>query len=144
MEMLVNPTGLTDEEVRTTLVQMAQSITLQAQAMTAQAEQQGVPMENPPASTMVNRLSDITRMNPPFFTGSKTSEDPRSLWTRCIRSWWLWGPQILRKQSWLPINSRMFHRLGARCGKIVEFWGKFRSLGSCLRQPFWRYSFPER
>ena len=34
MEMPVNPTGLTDGEVGTTLVQMAQAIILQAQAMT--------------------------------------------------------------------------------------------------------------
>ena len=46
-----------------------------AQDMTAQAAQQGVPMENPPASTMVNRLSDITRMNPPVYAGSKIAED---------------------------------------------------------------------
>ena len=26
---------------------------------------------------------------------------------RCIRFWWLWVPQILRKQSWLTINSRV-------------------------------------
>ena len=32
--MPVNPTGLTDGEVGTTLVQMAQAIILQAQAMT--------------------------------------------------------------------------------------------------------------
>ena len=36
MELPVNPTGLTDREVRKSLVDMAQAITLQAQAMTAQ------------------------------------------------------------------------------------------------------------
>ena len=48
MEMHVNPTGLTDGEVRKYLVQMAQAIPLQAHAMKAQVEQQGVPKENPP------------------------------------------------------------------------------------------------
>ena len=46
MEMPVSPVGLTDGKVRTTLVQISQAITLQAQAMTAQAEQQGVPKKN--------------------------------------------------------------------------------------------------
>ena len=75
MEVPVNPTWLTYVEVRTTLVQMAQSITLQAQAMTAQAEQQGVPRKNPRASTMANRLRDFTRMNPPTYIESKIFEN---------------------------------------------------------------------
>ena len=70
LEMPVNPAWLTDWEVRTTLVQMDQSITLQAQVMTTQAEQQGVPMKNPPASTMGSRLRDFMRRNPPIYTGS--------------------------------------------------------------------------
>ena len=40
-------------------------------------------------------------------------------------------------------HSRILHRLGARCGKIAEFRAEFRSLGSCLRNPFWRDSFLE-
>ena len=67
MEMLVNPTGLTDGEVRTTLVQMAQAITLQAQAMISLAEQQGVPNKN--------KLRDFTRMNPLIYTGSQIVEN---------------------------------------------------------------------
>ena len=35
MSMLVNPVGLTNAEVRTSLAQMAQAITMLAQAMTA-------------------------------------------------------------------------------------------------------------
>ncbi|TMW99832.1 hypothetical protein EJD97_001882, partial [Solanum chilense] len=71
MEMHVNQTGLTDGEVRTVLVQMAQSITLQAHSMIAQVDQEGFPWENPPASTMANRLSDFMRMNPLVYTGCK-------------------------------------------------------------------------
>ncbi|TMX03080.1 hypothetical protein EJD97_018434 [Solanum chilense] len=71
MEMHDNPTGLTDGEVRTALVEIAQTITLQAHAMTAQAEQQGVSRENPPASTMANRLRDFMRINPLVYTGLK-------------------------------------------------------------------------
>ncbi|TMX00248.1 hypothetical protein EJD97_001134 [Solanum chilense] len=67
MEMYVNPNGLIDRELRTTLVQMAQPITLQALAMIAQAKQQGVPRENPPSSTMASRLRDFTRVNPPVY-----------------------------------------------------------------------------
>ncbi|TMW89631.1 hypothetical protein EJD97_016868 [Solanum chilense] len=58
MEMPVNPTGFADGEVRTTLVQMAQSITLQTQSMTAQAE-----------------LRDFTRVNPPVYPRSKIAEN---------------------------------------------------------------------
>ena len=54
---------------------MDQVITLQAQATTAQVEQQGVPKENPPASTMSNILRDFMRMNPPIYTGSRIVED---------------------------------------------------------------------
>ena len=68
MELHVNPAELIDGEVRTTLVQMAQAITLQAQTMTAQAEQQGVPKKNQPSSTMVNMLRDFMRVNPIVYT----------------------------------------------------------------------------
>nr|XP_010313133.1 uncharacterized protein LOC104644677 [Solanum lycopersicum] len=54
---------------------MDQAITLQDQAMTAEAEQQGVPRMNPPANTMDSRLRDFTRMNPYLYTGSKIVED---------------------------------------------------------------------
>ena len=56
---------------------MAQAITMQAQAMTAQVKRQDVQRENPPVRSMADRLRDFTRMNPPIFTGSKTSEDPQ-------------------------------------------------------------------
>ncbi|TMX04372.1 hypothetical protein EJD97_009229 [Solanum chilense] len=75
MEMPLNPNWLTDGAVRTTLIQMAQSITLQAQAMTSQAEQQGVPRKKPHANTMANRLRDFTRMNPPTYIESKIVEN---------------------------------------------------------------------
>ncbi|TMX04584.1 hypothetical protein EJD97_007267, partial [Solanum chilense] len=71
MEMSVKPNGLTDGEVRTALVDMAQPIIIQAHAKTAQAEQQGVPRENPPSSTMASRLRDFTRVNPPIYSGFK-------------------------------------------------------------------------
>ena len=70
-EMSVNPTGLTDGEVKTLFVQMAQSITLQAKTMTDQEEQQGATRKNPPASTIATTLRDFMRMNPPIYTGSK-------------------------------------------------------------------------
>ena len=75
MEMLVNPAGLTDGQVRIDLVQMSQAITLQGQAMTAQIEQQGVPRQNPPSSTIVSRLRYFTRRNPPIYTRSKIDEN---------------------------------------------------------------------
>ena len=74
------------------------------QSMTAKVNLQNVERENPPVRSMADRLRDFTRMNPHIFTGSKTSEDPRSFRMRCIRFWWLWGPPILRKQSLLLIS----------------------------------------
>ena len=75
--MLVYPVGLTDAEVRASLAQMAQAITLQAQAMTVQVNRQDVLRENPPVRRLADRLRDFMRMNPPIFTGSKLSEDPQ-------------------------------------------------------------------
>lgn len=43
--------------------------------MTAQAEQYGVPGENPPSTTMDRRLRDFTRVNPPVYTGCNISKD---------------------------------------------------------------------
>ena len=75
--MPVNPAGLTDAEVRASLAQMAQAITMQAQAMTAQVNRQDVLRENPPVRSMADRLRDFTRMNPQIFTGAKTLEYPQ-------------------------------------------------------------------
>ena len=75
--MPVNPTGLTNAEVRAYLAQIAQDITMQAQSMTDQVDRQNVQRKNPPVCSMVDRLRDFTRMNPPIFRGSKTSRDPQ-------------------------------------------------------------------
>ena len=75
--MQVNPTGLTDAEVRTTLSQMDQSITMQVQDMMAQANRQDVQRENPVVHSMADKLHDFTRTNPTIFTGSKTLQDPQ-------------------------------------------------------------------
>ncbi|XP_027772354.1 uncharacterized protein LOC114076853 [Solanum pennellii] len=56
---------------------MAQAITMQAQAMTAQVNREDVQRENRLVRSMADRLRDFTRMNPPIFTGAKTSEDPQ-------------------------------------------------------------------
>ncbi|TMW85548.1 hypothetical protein EJD97_022970 [Solanum chilense] len=45
--------------------------------MTAQANRQVVPRENQHMSTMVSRLRDFTRMNPPTLYRSKVDEDPQ-------------------------------------------------------------------
>ena len=68
-------TVLTNQEVRAALVQMAQSITAQEHAITAQATREGSPRKNPHASTMARRMKDFTRMNPSVYFGSKTNED---------------------------------------------------------------------
>ena len=56
---------------------MAQAITMQAQATTALVNRQDFERENPPIRSIADRLRHFTRMNPPIFTGSKTSKDPQ-------------------------------------------------------------------
>ena len=66
-QVLVKPLAITDGEVRETLFQIAQAITTQAQAITAQANREVVPRENQYASTMTSHLRDFWRMNPRMF-----------------------------------------------------------------------------
>ena len=68
--MPVDPAGLIDAEMQTALVQMAQAITIKAQA-----NRQDVQRENQPVRSMADRLRDFTRMKPLILRGSKTSED---------------------------------------------------------------------
>ncbi|XP_069152792.1 uncharacterized protein [Solanum lycopersicum] len=74
----VNPVTLTNGEVRTTLVQMGQAITVQAHAITSQTTRESSPRENLYASTMASRQRDFTRMNPSVYFRSRTNEDPRN------------------------------------------------------------------
>ena len=73
--MPVNPARLTDVEVRASLDQIAQAITMGAQYMTALVNRQDVRRKNAPVCSMADRLCDFTRINPPLFIGVKTSED---------------------------------------------------------------------
>ncbi|TMX03105.1 hypothetical protein EJD97_018207, partial [Solanum chilense] len=68
--------------------------------------------------------------------GLRLQRTPRSLWMRCIRFWCLWGPQILRRLRWLPISSRMLHRLGARCGRIAELSAEFQEMREAKVEKF--------
>ena len=54
--MLVNPAGLIDVKVWAYLAQMAQAITMQAQAMIAQVNRQNVERENQLVHSMADRL----------------------------------------------------------------------------------------
>ena len=54
--MSVSPAGLTNAEVRESMSQMAQAITMQAQAMIAQVNRQNVERENQLVHSMADRL----------------------------------------------------------------------------------------
>ncbi|XP_049410542.1 uncharacterized protein LOC125873715 [Solanum stenotomum] len=68
---------MTNEKVRSALLMMAQAVTTQTQAMTAQATRGVESNVNPNVSTMSSRLIDFVRMNPPRFLGFKVGEDPQ-------------------------------------------------------------------
>ncbi|XP_049345422.1 uncharacterized protein LOC125809933 [Solanum verrucosum] len=68
---------MTNEEVRPALLIMAQAVTTQAQAMTAQANKDVRPRVNANESSMASRLRDFSRMNPPEFLATKVEEDPQ-------------------------------------------------------------------
>ena len=73
--MMVNPTWLTDVEVRAYLAHMLKDIAMHAQSMN-QVNRKNVQRENPPVRRWADRLRDFTRMNPPIFIGSNTLLDP--------------------------------------------------------------------
>ncbi|TMW92141.1 hypothetical protein EJD97_013450 [Solanum chilense] len=76
-----SPPPLTDDNMRTALLQMAQAITTQAQrattqsqSMMAQANREVVPRPHQQVTTMASDLRYFTRMNPRTFYGSKVDE----------------------------------------------------------------------
>ena len=68
---------MADGEVRVDLLQMAQAITTQAQAITTQDNREVVPWENQHVNTMARHLWYFTRMNTHIYFGSKVDEDPQ-------------------------------------------------------------------
>ena len=59
------------------MAQIALTITMKSQSMTAKVNRHNVHKENPLVGSMAKRLRDFTRMNPHIFTKSKTSEDTK-------------------------------------------------------------------
>ncbi|WMV37708.1 hypothetical protein MTR67_031093 [Solanum verrucosum] len=67
---LINPPTMSDVEVRSTLLMLAQ-------AMMVQANRDVGTHVNPNINFAASRLRDFSRMNPPEFLGSKVGEDPQ-------------------------------------------------------------------
>ena len=65
-----------DGYIRSSLIQLSQDDTVQAQDMMAQANRDIVPRPHQQITTMTSRQRDFTRMNPPILYGSKADEDP--------------------------------------------------------------------
>ena len=118
--ILVNPAGLTDAEVWESLAQMAQAITMQAQAMNSKVNRQNFERENPPQRSMADRLRDFTRMNRPIFTVSNTLEDPQEFVDEVHKILVDMGPTDTERAEFVSYSPRMLHRLGARCCRIAE------------------------
>ena len=75
-QLSVNPTWLTNVEVRNALLQIAQTITTQAQAITSQSAREDASRENSHARTMAGRVRYFMRMNPTIYYGSTTHKNP--------------------------------------------------------------------
>lgn len=76
-EVLVNPPAMTNDEVRASLLQMAQSITTQDHVFTGEANSEVVPQEKPHAFIIASRFRHFTRMHPLILFRSKFYEDPQ-------------------------------------------------------------------
>uniref|UniRef100_M1DKB0 Gag-pol polyprotein n=1 Tax=Solanum tuberosum TaxID=4113 RepID=M1DKB0_SOLTU len=78
----INPSAMSDMEVRSAFKMLAQAMMTQAQALTTQARAV-TSHANRGVVTHVNlaalRVRDFSRMNPPKFHGSKVEEDPQRL-----------------------------------------------------------------
>ena len=109
--MPFNLVGLTDAEVRASLTQMAQT-------MTVQVNRQYVQRENPPVRSIADKLRDFTRMNPHILKGSKTIKDPQAIVDKVHNILVAMGTTDIHKAK-IAISTSMLHGLGARCGKIV-------------------------
>ncbi|XP_049397332.1 probable indole-3-pyruvate monooxygenase YUCCA10 [Solanum stenotomum] len=77
-QVLVEAPTMTNEAVRSALLMIAQAVTTEAQAMTAQATRSVKANVNPNVSTIASRLSDFVRMNPSMFLGSKSDHQVRN------------------------------------------------------------------
>ena len=55
----------------------AQAVRVQAQALMDQANRDIAPRFHQQVNTVVSRLRDLSRMNPPTFYGSNVNEDPQ-------------------------------------------------------------------
>ncbi|TMW89708.1 hypothetical protein EJD97_016767, partial [Solanum chilense] len=83
-QVSVIPPAIADEEIRLDIVSLHQDMTVQVhfvatqgQAMTAQANLEVGPRVKQNSSTMVSRLREFTRMNPPMFFGYMVNKDPQ-------------------------------------------------------------------
>ena len=68
---------MNDDEVRSSILMMAQAVTTQDQAMISQAIGGVEAIVNTMLSTMAFWLRDFVRMNPSVFLGSKVRETPQ-------------------------------------------------------------------
>ena len=66
-----------DNDIISTIIQLAQALTTKAQGMTTQANQEIVPRPNQQIATYASHLRDFTRMNPPTFYGPRVEEHPQ-------------------------------------------------------------------
>ena len=95
----VNTPPLMDGNIMACLIQFAQVITTQAQAITAQVNQEVVPRTNQQIVTTASCLKEFTLMNPPTFYGLIWKKTPNSPSMKSIRYIWVWGYPLVKRSS---------------------------------------------
>uniref|UniRef100_M1D9Z7 Gag-pol polyprotein n=1 Tax=Solanum tuberosum TaxID=4113 RepID=M1D9Z7_SOLTU len=78
----INPSAMSDVEVRSAFQMLAQALTTQAQAVTAQANRDVVTHVNPSVNLTASRFRDFARMNPPEFMAPRWKRTLKNLWKR--------------------------------------------------------------
>ncbi|TMW95400.1 hypothetical protein EJD97_008945 [Solanum chilense] len=115
VQVTINPTALTDGDVREALFPMAQAITAQAHVIISQTTKEDSYGENPNARIIARKLRDFTKINPPVYLGSRTDEDHQELGDEVHKFFFLMGVMKGRRLSLMHTSSSMWLRYGTRC-----------------------------
>ena len=90
---------------------------------------------------MVDRIRDFTRMNPPIFTGSNTSEDHQEFVDKVHKILVSMGATDTKKADLSSYQLKDIAQTWCKMWQDNRVLGRFSVSGSYLRQPLSRDSF---